>query len=64
MHLFPAPARTAPAEWRRLGRFLWSGRRDGRPVGTIEHGRRFVVLGLEGDLLGRFRTLAEAQAAV
>lgn len=56
-------AASTPTEWRRLGDRLWAGRRDDRPVGTIERGRRFVLLGLEGAPVGRFRTLEEAQAA-
>lgn len=51
-------------EWRLLNRKLWVGRRDGRPVGTIEHGRRYLALGTDGETIGAFRTLEEAQAAV
>lgn len=50
-------------EWRQLGRYLWAGRRDGRPVGTVEQGRRFVRTDADGEIVGAYRTLAEAQAA-
>jgi hypothetical protein len=51
-------------EWRLLNRKLWVGRRDGRPVGTVEHGRRYLALGIDGETIGAYRTLEEAQAAV
>lgn len=64
----PVPMRTEPvaapdAEWRRLGRFLWAGRRDDRPIGTIERGRRYVLTDALGEPVGGYRTLEEAQAA-
>ena len=51
-------------EWRLLNRKLWVGRRDGRPVGMVEHGHRYLALGTDGESLGAYRTLEEAQAAV
>jgi hypothetical protein len=51
-------------EWRALGRDLWVGRRDGRPVGTVEHGRRYLALDVDGESLGAYCTLEEAQTAV
>lgn len=50
-------------EWRQLGRWLWAGRRDGRPVGTIERGRRFVLTDAAGEVLGAYRSFADAAAA-
>lgn len=58
-----APEVPAAAEWRQLGRFLWTGRRDGRPIGMIEQGRWFVLTDEHGDAAGRYRSLADAQAA-
>lgn len=49
--------------WRRLDHHLWAGRADDRPVGTIEHGRGFVYVDLEGQRHGAFRTLEEAKQA-
>lgn len=64
----PAPVVTAVTdaprtEWRQLGRWLWVARRDGRHVGTVERGRRFVLTDATGRAAGEYRTLAEAIAA-
>lgn len=59
-----APGLAADVEWRRLGRFLWTGRRDGRPVGMIEQGRWFALTDADGEPAGRYRSLADAQAAM
>lgn len=59
----PAPVIDAPStEWRQLGPLLWVARRDGRHVGTVERGRRFVLTDITGEAVGAFRTLAEAVA--
>lgn len=51
-------------EWRQTGRYLWIGARDGRRVGIIERGRRFVAVDHEGEIRGRFATLDLAQSAL
>lgn len=48
--------------WIQQARFLWTGRRDGRPVGTIERGRRYTLTDLLGGIT-RHRTLHAAQTA-
>lgn len=50
--------------WRRLDAGLWSGTRDGRPVGTVERGRRYTAVGVEGEVLGRFDSLEAAMGAL
>lgn len=50
--------------WRALRRGLWAARRDGKHLGTVEHGRRWVAADADGEPIGAFRTFREAQAAV
>jgi hypothetical protein len=52
------------ASWRALRGGLWVARRDGRHLGTVEHGRRWLASDAEGEPVGAFRTFREAQAAV
>lgn len=42
---------------------LWTGRREGRPIATIERGWRYTLIDNEGEVRGAFRTLAAAQNA-
>jgi hypothetical protein len=49
-------------EWRRFGANLWAGAADFGPIGTIERGRRFSAIDVEGQVLGRSRCLEDAQA--
>lgn len=53
-----------PVVWTRQQPRLWTARRDGRPLGVVERGRRYDVTGLDGVVRGGFRTLAGAQAAL
>ena len=50
--------------WRALRTGLWAARRDDRHIGTVEQGRRWLAVDADGEPIGRFRTLQEAQAAV
>ena len=50
--------------WRRLDSGLWSGTRDGRPVGTVERGRRYTAVDLDGEVVGRFDSLEAAMTAL
>ncbi|WP_375388528.1 hypothetical protein [uncultured Amnibacterium sp.] len=50
--------------WRTLRRGVLAARRDGRHLGTVERGRRWLAVDAESEPIGRFRTLGEAQAAV
>ncbi|MGT2425223.1 hypothetical protein [Amnibacterium kyonggiense] len=50
--------------WRALDSGIWVARRSGRHLGSIERGRRWTAAGPEGEPLGAFRSLREAQAAV
>lgn len=52
-----------PTEWTRQRARLWTGRSDDHPVGTIEQGRRFRVIGTDGAASRGFRTLLAAQQA-
>ncbi|MET0590882.1 MAG: hypothetical protein ABWZ77_06865 [Naasia sp.] len=56
-------AQPGAVEWVQQHRTLWTGRRQGRPIGTIERGRRFVFIDPDGVVQGVFRTLAGAQDA-
>lgn len=60
----PADVSTCVASWRRLTPWLWVGRVDDFPIGEIERGRRFVAIGNDGVVRGRYRTLAEAKRAL
>jgi hypothetical protein len=50
--------------WRVLHPGMWAARRDDRHLGTVERGRRWLAVDADSEPIGRFRTLAEAQAAV
>ena len=52
------------ATWRALSADLWTARRDGRHLGTVQRGRRWLAAGADSEPIGVFRTFAEAQAAV
>ena len=55
---------TAVVRWRSLSPRHWVARRDGRHLGAIERGRRFLATDARSEPLGAYRTFAEAQAAV
>jgi hypothetical protein len=50
--------------WRALASGVWVGRRDGRHLGTVQQGRRWLATDVDGEPIGTFRSLREAQAAV
>jgi hypothetical protein len=50
-------------QWTRRTRDLWTGRRSGAPVGTIERGARFTYVDLDGEPHRGYRSLADAQEA-
>jgi hypothetical protein len=50
-------------EWTRRTRDLWTGRRAGAPVGTIERGARYTYVDVDGQPHGRYRSLDDAQVA-
>jgi hypothetical protein len=52
-----------PIVWTRQHPFLWTGRRGGMPVGTIERGIRYTFIDAEGMEHHGFRTLEAAQDA-
>jgi hypothetical protein len=67
--LQPASSRSDRAaegdvSWRALSADLWAARRDGRHLGTVQRGRRWLAAGADSEPIGVFRTFAEAQAAV
>lgn len=62
--LRPSPSAPDRVEWRELGRDLWAARRDGRPLGTVEHGRGYLATDSDAEPLGRYRTLEAAMDAV
>ena len=49
--------------WTRQHPFLWTGRRNDMPVGTIERGIRFTYIDAHGMEHHGFRTLEAAQGA-
>lgn len=49
--------------WTRRHPFLWTGRRDDMPIGTIERGARFTFIDAHGAEHHGFKTLEGAQAA-
>lgn len=53
-----------PEGWRRLNRDLWVARRDGRHLGTVERGRRYIATDSDGGPLGTYRSLEAAMDAV
>ncbi|HEV7623618.1 MAG TPA: hypothetical protein VGO26_05740 [Amnibacterium sp.] len=50
--------------WRPTQKDLWVARRDGRHLGTVECGHRFLATDADGEPIGSFRTLDAAMAAV
>jgi hypothetical protein len=50
--------------WRALSASLWVARRDGRHLGTVQHGRRWLASDADSEPIGVFRTFSEAQTAV
>ncbi|MBW4042238.1 MAG: hypothetical protein HIU86_08945 [Acidobacteria bacterium] len=50
--------------WRALASGLWVARRDGRHLGTVQKGRRWLATDVDGEPIGTFRSFSEAQAAV
>ncbi|MDH2444188.1 hypothetical protein QDR37_09555 [Amnibacterium sp. CER49] len=50
--------------WRRLDRRLWAASRQGRPLGTVEHGHRYTALDVDGGTIGRYDGLDTAMAAL
>lgn len=72
---FPAPSALATAggasesagadvSWRALSASLWVARRDGRHLGTVQRGRRWLASDADSEPIGAFRTFSDAQAAV
>ena len=61
-----APQAQAPAaiSWRTLSNDLWVARRDGRHLGSVQRGRRWIAADAESEPIGAFRSFGEAQAAV
>jgi hypothetical protein len=62
--LRPSAVSPDPVEWRELSRDLWAGRREGRHIGTVERGHRYLATGADSERLGAYRTLAAAMDAV
>ena len=58
------PPSTDGVAWRTLASGLRVARRDGRHLGTVQKGRHWLATGVDGDPIGSFRSLREAQAAV
>jgi hypothetical protein len=59
----PVPDDTG-AVWRATQKDLWVARRDGRHLGTVECGHRFLATDADGEPIGAFRTLDAAMGAV
>lgn len=51
-------------EWRATQKDLWVARRDGRHLGTVELGHRFLATDADGEPIGTYRTLEAARSAV
>ena len=49
--------------WTRQHRFLWTGRRNGMPAGTIEQGAHYTYVDISNSQYHGFRSLQEAQNA-
>ena len=54
---------TASIVWTRQHPFLWTGRYDSMPAGTIERGLRYTFIDVHGAEYHGFRSLEAAQAA-
>ncbi|MCU1474857.1 hypothetical protein [Amnibacterium sp.] len=52
------------AVWRATQKDLWVARRDGRHLGTVECGHRFLATDADGEPIGAYRSLDEAMRAV
>ena len=60
----PAPPPSADdVTWRQLRPGLWAGRANDKPIGIIEHGRRYSFTGIDDQIHPGYRTLADAQNA-
>ncbi|MGN6445349.1 hypothetical protein [Amnibacterium sp.] len=59
----PAPADSG-ISWRPLDTHLWVARRDGRHLGSVQEGHRWLAADADGDPIGSFRSFQEARAAV
>jgi hypothetical protein len=59
-----APVGVPAADWRATQKDLWVARRDGRHLGTVERGRHYLAIDVDGEPIGTYRTLELAMAAV
>jgi hypothetical protein len=59
-----APPSGAAVSWRALDDGLWVARRDGRHLGSVQPGRRWLAADADGEPIGTFRAFREAQLAV
>jgi hypothetical protein len=50
--------------WRALEGGLWVARREGKHLGSVQPGRRWLAADAEGEPIGTFRSFREAQLAV
>lgn len=50
-------------EWTQQHPYLWTGRAEGLPAGTIERGRRFTYINAHGAEHHGFASLTAAQHA-
>ena len=50
--------------WRALDAGLWVARRDGKHIGSVQPGRRWLATDADGEPIGTFRSFREAQLAV
>jgi len=69
MTSIPAPHAAAPVsdpgvQWRATQKDLWVARRDGRHLGTVEGGHRYVATDADGEPIGSYRSLDQAMGAV
>jgi hypothetical protein len=60
----PAGLPAGNVSWRALDAGLWVARRDGRHLGSVQPGRRWLATDAEGEPIGTFRSFREAQVAV
>ncbi|HEY8318240.1 MAG TPA: hypothetical protein VIG76_05370 [Amnibacterium sp.] len=59
-----APLGDPAVQWRATQKDLWVARRDGRHLGTVEHGRRYVATDADGEPIGSYCSLEQAMGAV
>lgn len=60
----PAAPGQSCVTWRALHAGLWVARRDGRHLGAVQRGRRWLAADADGEPIGQYRSFAEAQSAV